>query len=102
MDRRYSTKYISFFYATEVVGIYLESYTIELFPVYNKSRGEAAQGFCEYDRCAAMKQAIGLAGSLIHRHASFDIIIADLGYFYADVFGHIVFSKGLDMIFCQE
>ncbi len=59
-----------------VIGIYFEAYSpLGGWVAEAKKRGDAAQGFGQYDRSAAVQNAEWLVGTFIHWHTGCNVLI---------------------------
>src|SRR6185437_16233092 len=83
--------------AADMVGIDLETHAIVLFLVDHEGGSHASHRLGECDRSAAVEKPIGLAGTMIHRHAGLQEIVSDPGEFDSDVFTHGLVTEGAQL-----
>src|SRR6267142_2444330 len=81
----------------EVICIYFDADANVFAVVNDEVRGDAAEGFGEYGRGAAVEESIGLPGALVYRHGRFEIVLAYFGEDDAQVVGHRVVTEGGDI-----
>ena len=59
--------------------------------------GDGAQGFSQHHADTAMQQAKRLLGAVVHRHAAYQVVIAHLGDFNAQMLDRCVGVASVDV-----
>jgi hypothetical protein len=87
--------------APNVIGVDLQTDGIELAAVDDVGSAYTAEGLGEGDGGAPMQETIGLPGSVIHGHATFEKVFPYFNEFDPEMLAHGIFTQRLDMVNSQ-